>query len=378
MKTEKRLYRSRNALVGGVCAGVAEYFSFDPLVARILTVALTLSTAGLFAVAYAALWAILPLAPNEAGPVEVEPHSVHSDTYGSVDVGASRNRADDAARAASEAAAAQQHLPYDAYAGTGHVPPEPPTAEAAAWAHRAQSQAPGWQAPGWQPPSWQSPNWQAPPNAGREPVEGGSPQVPGGYADPLQAGAPSSWRAPDGAAVPPPVTMQQPRRNGGVKAAVFTGSFLLFFGIAALLAENIDGVSWWQFWPLVLAIIGIVQMVVPGVPGRRMLQFVDGLMLFSLGATLLLFSLGVVGWTSLQLMFLNLWPLLLMMVGFFVIGGALHAPWWTLLAGLCFVAFCVLGVLWFSVPGPNDLIVLTLPYGREFAFPFEVSIAVVR
>ena len=71
-------------------------------------------------------------------------------------------------------------------------------------------------------------------------------------------------------------------------------------------------------------------------------------MLFSLGATLLLFSLGVVGWTSLQLMFLNLWPLLLMMVGFFVIGGALHAPWWTLLAGLCFVAFCVSGVLWFS------------------------------
>ena len=42
------------------------------------------------------------------------------------------------------------------------------------------------------------------------------------------------------------------------------------------------------------------------------------------------------------------------------------------------MAFCVLGVLWFSVPGPNDLIVLTLPYGREFAFPFEVSIAVVR
>ena len=214
----------------------------------------------MFAVAYVALWVILPLAPNEAGPVEVEPHSVHSDTYGSVDVGASRNRADDAARAASEAAAAQQHLPYDAYAGTGHVPPEPPTAEAAAWAHRAQSQAPGWQAPGWQPPSWQSPNWQAPPNAGREPVEGGSPQVPGGYADPLQAGAPSSWRAPDGAAVPPPVTMQQPRRNGGVKAAVFTGSFLLFFGIAALLAENIDGIAWWQFWPLALVIVGIVLM----------------------------------------------------------------------------------------------------------------------
>lgn len=377
MNTEKRLYRSRNALVGGVCAGVAEYFSFDPLVARILTVAFTLSTAGLFAVAYVALWAILPLAPNEAGPVEVEPHSVHSDTYGSVDVGASRTRADDAARAASEVAAARQHLPYDAYAGTGHVPPEPPTAEAAAWAQRAQSQTPsGWQAPGWEAPGWQSPNWQAPPRAGHTPTGGGAPSVPGGSAEPQQAGVPGGWRAPDAASAPS--SASGPQRNAGVKAGVFAGSFLLFFGIAALLAENIDGIAWWQFWPLVLAIIGIVQMVVPGPPGRRMTQFVDGLMLFSLGGTLLFFSLGMVGWASLQLMFLNLWPLLLMMAGFFIIGGALHAPWWTLLAGLCFVAFCVLGVLWFSVPGPNELIVLTLPYGREFAFPFEVSVAVVR
>lgn len=377
MNTEKRLYRSRNALVGGVCAGVAEYFSFDPLVARILTVAFTLSTAGLFAVAYVALWVILPLAPNEAGPVEVEPHSVHSDTYGSVDVGASRTRADDAARAASEVAAARQHLPYDAYAGTGHVPPEPPTAEVAAWAQRAQCQVPsGWQAPGWEAPGWQSPNWQAPPRADHAPAGGGASSVPGGSAEPQQAGVPNGWRAPDAASAPPPAW--GPQRNAGVKAAVFVGSFLLFFGIAALLAENIDGIAWWQFWPLVLAIIGIVQMVVPGPPGHRMIQFVDGLMLFSLGSTLLFFSLGLVGWASLQLMFLNLWPLLLMMVGFFIIGGALHAPWWTLLAGLCFVAFCVLGMLWFSVPGPNDLIVLTLPYGREFVIPFEVGVAVVR
>ena len=225
MNTEKRLYRSRNALVGGVCAGVAEYFSFDPLVARILTVAFTLSTAGLFAVAYVALWVILPLAPNEVGPVEVEPHSVHSDTYGSVDVGASRTRADDAARAASEVAAARQHLPYDAYAGTGHVPPEPPTAEAAAWAQRAQCQVPsGWQAPGWEAPGWQSPNWQAPPRADHAPAGGGASSVPGGSAEPQQAGVPNGWRAPDAASAPPPAW--GPQRNAGVKAAVFALSLI--------------------------------------------------------------------------------------------------------------------------------------------------------
>ncbi len=33
----RQLYRSRNALVGGVCAGIAERFDVDPLVVRILS-----------------------------------------------------------------------------------------------------------------------------------------------------------------------------------------------------------------------------------------------------------------------------------------------------------------------------------------------------
>ena len=36
MNRTRQLYRSRNALVGGVCAGIAERFDVDPLVVRIL------------------------------------------------------------------------------------------------------------------------------------------------------------------------------------------------------------------------------------------------------------------------------------------------------------------------------------------------------
>ena len=48
MTQEKRLNRSRDALLGGVCAGVAEYFDVDPVVVRILVVVLTVASAGLF------------------------------------------------------------------------------------------------------------------------------------------------------------------------------------------------------------------------------------------------------------------------------------------------------------------------------------------
>ena len=42
MNPTRQLYRSRNALVGGVCAGIAERFDVDPLVVRILFLTLSL------------------------------------------------------------------------------------------------------------------------------------------------------------------------------------------------------------------------------------------------------------------------------------------------------------------------------------------------
>ena len=41
----KQLLRSRNKMIGGVCAGIAEYFDIDPTLVRVLYVALTFFSA---------------------------------------------------------------------------------------------------------------------------------------------------------------------------------------------------------------------------------------------------------------------------------------------------------------------------------------------
>ena len=80
MNPTRQLYRSRNALVGGVCAGIAERFDVDPLVVRILFLTFAVLTLGLAGLAYLVLWAVLPKRPMQVKPVKVEPDSVHSDT----------------------------------------------------------------------------------------------------------------------------------------------------------------------------------------------------------------------------------------------------------------------------------------------------------
>ena len=87
MTSEKRLLRSRKALIGGVCAGVADYFNVDPVIVRIIMVVFTLASGGLLGIAYIMLWIVLPLEPKEEAPLDVHPQSVHSETYGTFEFG---------------------------------------------------------------------------------------------------------------------------------------------------------------------------------------------------------------------------------------------------------------------------------------------------
>jgi phage shock protein C len=57
----KRLIRTRKGrLVAGVCSGIGEYVDIDATVVRVIFVALTLVTAGVFALVYLAAWVIIP------------------------------------------------------------------------------------------------------------------------------------------------------------------------------------------------------------------------------------------------------------------------------------------------------------------------------
>lgn len=262
--SEKKLYRSPNSLLGGVCKGVAEYFNVDPIIVQIITVLATLATGGLVGVAYIALWVVLPEAPLRNTPVDVAPYSVQTQSY-----------------------------------------------------------------------------------------DQGKESTP-------------SQSTPHSSAPTSPVT---PDHSAEIsRGALWLGFILLFIGITASLSFFVTRVEWWQFWPLFFVIAGIGSMVVPGKKGHRMDRFINGLTSFSFGVAALPFSLGLLALSSITTIFANLWPLLIIMCGLYVLGEAMKAPLIKLLGGLCFAAFCVIGLIWFATPGPIESIIVTLPTGKTFSY----------
>ena len=59
MEEKKRLTRSNNKMIGGVCAGLAEYLDLDPTIVRIVWVLMVLF-AGFGILLYVILWLIMP------------------------------------------------------------------------------------------------------------------------------------------------------------------------------------------------------------------------------------------------------------------------------------------------------------------------------
>jgi len=73
----KKLYRSSdNVILGGVVAGIAEYFNQDPTIWRLFVVLVTIFTGGMPIVfIYLIAWVIIPVTPP-AGVRDVE-YTVH-------------------------------------------------------------------------------------------------------------------------------------------------------------------------------------------------------------------------------------------------------------------------------------------------------------
>lgn len=63
-KSIKRLYRcEKEKVIGGVCAGLAEYFEVDPVFIRLLWVLMTIFSMGLGIIAYLVAYIIMPQEP---------------------------------------------------------------------------------------------------------------------------------------------------------------------------------------------------------------------------------------------------------------------------------------------------------------------------
>ena len=61
MEEPKRLYRSESdKMIGGVCGGIAEYFTLDPTLVRLGYIVLSVFTVFSGVIAYFVLWIIVP------------------------------------------------------------------------------------------------------------------------------------------------------------------------------------------------------------------------------------------------------------------------------------------------------------------------------
>ena len=56
----KRLYRSDDRVIGGVCAGIAEYLDFDPVAVRVGYAFLTVATCFSGLLFYIIAWIVMP------------------------------------------------------------------------------------------------------------------------------------------------------------------------------------------------------------------------------------------------------------------------------------------------------------------------------
>ncbi len=57
---EKKLMRSNDRVLAGVCGGIAEYLDFDPVLVRIAYAFLTIFTCFSGLIFYIVLWIIMP------------------------------------------------------------------------------------------------------------------------------------------------------------------------------------------------------------------------------------------------------------------------------------------------------------------------------
>ncbi len=62
---KKKLVRSTNKVLAGICGGIAEYFDMDPTLVRVIYAALTIFTTGFPGII---LYLIMLLIVPEAGP----------------------------------------------------------------------------------------------------------------------------------------------------------------------------------------------------------------------------------------------------------------------------------------------------------------------
>ena len=258
MDATSKICRSRDGYIGGVCAGIANRYDCDAIVVRILAVLIALASAGIGCLAYVIMWIALPLAPSGCTPFDVEPESVQSSAYGSVDWALARGKS------------------ADELAGKYH-----------------------------------------------------------------EEGV-----------------------NTPIRLAIAFALLLLFVVLANLVCPIVKGTYWWQYWPGVLIIAGLSLIVVPIARELSVFWHIGGAVLVIFGFTIMPISLGFYSPLTLVASLEVLWPVPVLAAALFALGVHRRISPFALLGVLLFLAFCVVTLTMFGVPGYMDNLVLLAPDGN--------------
>ncbi len=131
----------------------------------------------------------------------------------------------------------------------------------------------------------------------------------------------------------------QPRRRR--RGSIFFALLLVTLGVIFLLSNTgvIEGDAWsliWQFWPLLLIVIGLDSIY-------KREGLVAPTFLIGIGVIFLLANLGYLSVNVWQ-MVLTLWPILLIAVGFDILVG--RRSIWAAIAGITLILIILAGSLW--------------------------------
>lgn len=258
MTAAKKLYRSNDSVIAGVCAGIAEYLDVDSAVVRILSVLLLVASGGTAGILYLILWLILP----------------------------------------RQAAANPDTIPA--------------SASTEGYQHQYQTADPS-------------------------------------YVQAPYASHPQGASAPDGP-------------SAGAKVGVAIGLVFLAVGIAGLISSVVEGIHWWQLWPAVIVLASFMIAFTSSPRVSLSWRISRSLALFALGVMLLCCSTGILAWPSIPLALSQLWPVIFILIGFAIVGAALHNKVLAPAFALCVVLVCVAIMTVYAIPGPLDMVALDAPF----------------
>ena len=157
------------------------------------------------------------------------------------------------------------------------------------------------------------------------------------------------------------------------RLVIAVGLMLLFLGVAMNVAPIVSGTRWWQFWPVAFLILGLCLIIIPVRTRYEAIWHAVGIAVTSIAAMALPMSLGVVAWETFAVAFRHMWPLIALAIGVFVVGIYRKADFLIVAGALCWAAFCLAALMFFSLPGEMGALFINMPDGSSMRIAILAS-----